>query len=543
MSSDLPLLNISLQKVSIGVRETRERQESYDRERDASNKEWLSPERSHHQSEKDLVDLSDAKPEANPSTPAFTIVLPSESASDEKANSVQNASPVPVRKWQDLNVKKDKVFPQRVELKELITKHPDLILTAVMHSSEGRQDESLVSVYSFNLPKDEQNNDTFGLLTDAVDGMAIDQFGATNAYYSFDGEGAFEEDQRRLFDKYIETRDQILHIHAQDEPKSRLRFGIRKHRPGDSFGQAQTFEEVFVEAVQTLEASRIGIGPLIYGLRFVKKTARRGMDQWDCVYLVEHGVDLFQVVVEDNETSSHFKALGKDRTKFFYGVRKQWNSFAAQTERLLQTASKHGFLLADNRLENMIVVNTSTIRFIDFDPVFTTTHSTASAECLYILNALLLCNVLVRSDIGNPEQPSVIQLILYLMLDPILTRLQEDFGAYTKERQKDPDAPSSLCEEIMKFNKVLFPSGTDQLSMHHRKHMTDDDLRTQSSIVLSRMQHYGRWGYTDVHRRRTSRSGELGLSDRGEGSRPTVVRIMDRLFARWQKLSLVFGPP
>lgn len=58
---------------------------------------------------------------------------------------------------------------------------------------------------------------------------------------------------------------------------------------------------------------------------------------------------------------------------------------------ILARASSMGLVLTDIKMENMIVMNDNTLRFIDFDPVFTM-FVNADPDCVELINILLLCN-------------------------------------------------------------------------------------------------------------------------------------------------------
>jgi hypothetical protein len=138
---------------------------------------------------------------------------------------------------------------------------------------------------------------------------------------------------------------------------------------------------------------------------------------------------------------------------------------------ILARASSMGLVLTDIKPENMIVMNDNTLRFIDFDPVFTM-FVNADSDCVELINILLLCNS-VHCFFPNTAGMMVTKDIRRRLRERLLPKFENDLSTsslcgmlltlYKDEAQKYPKletlfrAQSTQHEAIAQH--VLFMAG------------------------------------------------------------------------------------
>lgn len=466
----------------------------------------------------DMTDVTDPETKTPQSTRQrshhefrFTVMVPDpmeEEKSDTEAPSAETLAPQESTHstWGALSSPET-----RDRLKTLIQTHPETTFAALEDGS----------VHSFTFPP---KDDAFLVAIRKTEGGKRAE-GATNEYRAF-------VDDVGEFIVYMMERNKII---LKDKPWPPLaeQFGVRRMRTTRSRQPTYFFEDIFIEAVNTLEAARLGIGPIVYGFRMFHDKRAPLTRGWSSVYIFQHGEDLFDNLSNTNDISNAMKRKGIPRSTLRDTTKDLWTDLGLQLRDLLWKASRNGFLMGDLRMENMILVkdaiNMKMLRFIDFESNLTTTVSKASPTCLYVINGLLVANATLRGDTGHPDQGRILKMMVYLFLAPFMAEILPHFD---KELHL-VDWNDDICSEIIQYSDALFPRTHSKAE----RHMNRGGLESQRNAFFERAQFYGKWIRSDSDPQQHGKT----LSMSSSPSLPIIIRIVELLREQWSLLEAQFG--
>ena len=278
----------------------------------------------------------------------------------------------------------------------------------------------------------------------------------------------FEYVEDFMSDDPITEADGYFEMIGQTRPRS---YGIRKgRREGrDDVAKKAATDELLI----TLEASRLGLAPAMYGAHIFHNADEP--DKLPTTYLMENGVSLLSALQDFDGAIDPIKIALESSAV--------WITRGTTLLRQLESAAEHGLLMTDIKPENVIFVGAAQVdaKFIDLEGQFCTFLDEPvewSANCVFLINATLLLNYLLRrlllsSSYTSKEKESV-RLCLNWLAAPIAERLKilREQGGW-----------QGLCGVVGAITQLPAPG----VVVH------EADQQAIAEMVLERAEKYGQW--------------------------------------------------
>ena len=251
-------------------------------------------------------------------------------------------------------------------------------------------------------------------------------------------------------------------------------YGIRKTR--DDTPYKVDIQSLLDEIVLTLEAARLGIGPAVYGVALIDS---------DATYMVQAGENIIDAM--NRLITEWYENQNDEPLK-----QKQLTECAQIGENYLATmqlAAEHGMIVTDIKYENTILIDGTTVKFIDFDPLFCTILQDVSEECVFVINAVLSLGQQMRTARQYEQYPHTTSCIFNLMR-PTMAVLNQMLPNVKKEK-------SGLCHIL---GRIPIKEMTKTFILTPRL-VHAQDYTEIAERILERAEKYSRWlgiiGYND----------------------------------------------